>query len=279
MNAVWKVIAELPGLLGALIVMAMLTGPVQPWARLVVAAAGIGVAVWSQTRAGEELMARLAGGRPPTAGERATLEDPITRLCAQQLGPPAIEIMVVNRPGSGAVAFGRRTLLVTSDLINDCRRGQLGADEAAALMAAGVGFLRSGLDRWDGLIIALTVPWLPVRGLAHGVANVLRRVPLVGFAWRVRAVVIGIAVWQLAVDNGLPVLAVFLGAVGALSYVAPVAARKLSRSLFFIGDQFAADAGHGPALARFLRRFPTDDLAVERLHRLAPPVPRLSVVR
>ena len=91
-------------------------------------------------------------------------------------------------------------------------------------------------------------------------------------------VVIGIAIWQQG-TAGQVGLAVSLAVLGAVSYLAPVAARKLSRTLLLVGDQFALRAGHSPGLARFLRRFPGSDLAVERLHLLAPPAPHLSVVR
>lgn len=275
----WKMLAEAPGLLASLVIWSMVYALLPGWARSVALVAAALLAAASQSRVGERLLTGLAvGARRPSRAEQATLADGITKLCEQRMGPPAIDVRVVRHPGWGVGAFGRRTLLVSREMIIAVRRGTLNQEEVDALLVAGVGMLRSGIVCWDGLIAAATLPWLPVRTVFAGVVQVMAWLPLVGFAWRVRAVVIGIAIWQQGAEGQVG-LAVSLAVLCAISYLAPVAARKLSRTLLLVGDQFALRAGHSPGLARFLRRFLGSDLAVERLHLLAPPAPHLSVVR
>lgn len=270
-----KVLAEAPNLLGSLVVWSLASAPLPNWTQAATLAAGLLTVALSRSRAWERLLAGLRfGARRPTPAEQDALAEPITRLCAQRLGPPAVEVQVVQHPGWGVGAFGRRTLLVIVAL----RRGTLTPDEATALMIAAVGVLRSGPVGWDAAICALTLPVLPIRALFAGMRQGMTRLPLVWFAWQARAVVIGIAVWQQA-TTGQPALAGALALVGAVSYLAPVAGRRLGNHIILVGDQFAAETGHQQGLARFLRRFPDSDLAAERLHHLAPPAPRLSVVR
>lgn len=279
-SVVWKVITEIPALVGSAALMLVALGLLPPWAAAVVLATGSVGAVWSLTARGERAVARFVlGARPPTAVEWAGLAHPITVLCSQQLGPPAIDVLVVDRPGWPAHGFGRRTLLVTRDMITSTRRGQLGPDETTALLVAGVGALRTAIPRFDAPVAVLTLPVLPLRVVAAVLAGTLGRIPLVGFAWRIRFLTVGIAAWQMA-DSGLPVaLSVVAVVVGVLSYLVPVARHRVWRALLLAGDDFASAAGHGPALLRFLRRFPDDEFLVGRVHRLAPPVPHLSVVR
>lgn len=279
-SVVWKVIAEVPALVGSAALMLVVIGLLPPWAAALVLGAGPVWAIWSLTARRERGVARLVlGARPPTAVELTGLAHPITVLCGQQMGPPAIDVMVVDRPGWPAHGFGRRTLLVTRDMITCSRRGQLSRDETTALMVAGVGALRTAVPRFDAPLAVLTLPVLPLRVVAAVVAATLGRIPLVAFAWRIRFLTVGIAAWQMA-DSGLPIaLSVVAVVVGLLSYLVPVARNRVWRTLLLAGDDFASAAGHAPALLRLLRRFPDDEFLTGRAHRLAPPVPHLSVVR
>ena len=124
----------------------------------------------------------------------------------------------------------------------------------------------------------LGLPCLPIRMLAAGVGAATSGMVLIRFAWRARVVVLAVAVWQAVTVYGLPWLAIGVGLLGFLSYAAPVAARRALRMMQLVGDDFTVQSGHQPGLARFLTRF-GDDFSAERLHRITPVKPRLSVVR
>lgn len=275
----WKLLAVAPALLASLVVGSLIHGLLPVWAQplwLLGGATAIGA---SQTRVGERSLAWLVhGARGLRPGEQAALADAITRLCAQKMGPPLVEVRVVAHPSWAPGGFGRRTLLASDQMIIALRRGNLSLDEAVALLVAGVGMAHSPINRWDGLIAALTLPWLPLRAIFGGIAQAMQLVPLVWFAWRIRVVVIGIAIWQQAAAGRIWLTA-GVATVGAISYLAPLAASRLNRALQLAGDDFAAANGHTTGLTRYLRRFPGDDFAVQRLHRLAPPTPHLSLAR
>ena len=198
----WKMLAEAPGLLASLVIWSMVYALLPGWARSVALVAAALLAAASQSRVGERLLTGLAvGARRPSRAEQATLADGITKLCEQRMGPPAIDVRVVRHPGWGVGAFGRRTLLVSREMIIAVRRGTLNQEEVDALLVAGVGMLRSGIVCWDGLIAAATLPWLPVRTVFAGVVQVMAWLPLVGFAYAVRRIP--------------------LATVGLLQYIAP----------------------------------------------------------
>jgi len=97
-------------------------------------------------------------------------------------------------------------------------------------------------------------------------------------AWRVRAGVMGVAVWQ-SYQEGHPVRAVGVGAMIAFSYLQPVVVRRAARMTVLAGDRYATDHGYAPTLASALRTLTVDDFTVERIRHLAPPRPVLRLVR
>lgn len=139
-----------------------------------------------------------------------------------------------------------------------------------ALMMSAAGQIRSGITGPDGRLTAMTLPWLPGRVVTQAVARVAGWLPLVGFAWRIRAITVGIAVWQILAE-GRGWAALGLIAIGVLSYLTPWAAAQAARAVVLAGDQYAADHGHGPPLCRILRRYRGDEFVLERLHHLTPP--------
>lgn len=99
------------------------------------------------------------------------------------------------------------------------------------------------------------------------------RVPLTAVGWRLRAVVIGIAVGQ-TIQQGQLALAAVIGAVGLTSYAMPVAERRWRQQLAASGSRAVTAAGLGGPLAAFLRRCPTSPALRARVQALdAAPAP------
>ena len=65
-----------------------------------------------------------------------------------------------------------------------------------------------------------TWPWHVLAALVGGFARGLARLPLIGFAWRIRLVVAGIAVWQTLAAGQYPATVGILVVIG-LTYLLP----------------------------------------------------------
>lgn len=277
---VWRLVAELPMAVAGVALVAVAAGLVSAsWPGTAVLLGWLGLAGLAGSRAGERLLARsVLRGRRPTPAEQAVLAGPISRLCAQGLGPPAVDIWVVDLPG-WADGFARRTVLVSTGLISRLRQQRLSEDEATALLVSAVGFARAGLPRLDAPLLLLGLPCLPFRIVAAAIGRATGSVALlVRFSWRMRWLPLTVAAWQAATVHHRPSLAVLTAGFEVVTYLVPVASRRWLRALQLAGDDFAAQTGHTAGLCRFLARYPDDGFAVERLHRLAPPPARLTVV-
>lgn len=277
---IWKLVAELPAAVTGSALVAVLLGLLSPgWSGIAAMSAWFVLAGLAGTRAGERGLARLIlRGREPTPVEQATLAGPISRLCAQGLGPPAVDIWVVDRPG-WADGFARRTLLVSTELVRQLRQQRLSEDEAMALLASAIGRGRSGLPTLDAPLLLLSVPYFPFLTVAAALRHSTgARAVLISLAWRTRWLPIMAGAWQSAIVHHRPGLAAATISFGVLTHLVPIAFRRSSRALQLAGDDFAAQAGQTAGLIQFLGRHPDDEFAVERLHRLAPPPARLTVV-
>jgi len=277
---IWRLVAELPAVVAGIALMTVATALLPlPWAGTAALLGWFVAAGLALTRPGERLLARaVLAGRRPTTAERAVLAGPIAALTAEGMWPATVGILVTTRPG-WADGFGRRTVLVSRELITRMRPQQLTEDEVTALLVSAVGYLRLPTARWDAPLLWLSLPCLPLRVLAAAVGQATRGMVLIRFAWRIRALPIAAGAWQSATVQGTPGIAVLTVVVGLLSYLVPIASHRAARARQLAGDDFAVQAGHLHDLKRFLARFPHDEFAIERTHRLAPPPARLSVLR
>ena len=239
----WRVVSQLPAVLASCGIVGAVTVLVpSPWGG-VIAAGWIALIGMARRPTVEHGLARLIGSaRSLTEPERAALAGPLTQLRAVNPDPPALQVLVIPGAWVDAAGFGRGTLLVTQALVDGLRHGQLDAAEVTALLMSAAGQIRSGITRLDGLLTAVTLPWLPGRVVTQAVARAAGWLPLVGFAWRLRAITIGIAVWQ-ALAEGRGWAALGLTAIGVLSYLTPHAATRAARAVVLAGDQYAADHG------------------------------------
>lgn len=149
----------------------------------------------------------------------------LTQLCPVGLGPPLVELRVKRCRVIGATGAGRRTVVVSTGLIEAVVLGDLPSRQAAALVAHSAVLVREGLTRADLLIGCASAPWRASQATARGVSSWGRRLPFTQAAWRLRAVVVAVAVVQ-AVQVGQVGLAVTIAAIGVFSYALPVWERR-----------------------------------------------------
>ena len=220
-----RALAHAPGVAVSTVVTAalvsVLPGPL-PWVVWIgVVAATVGLLAG----AGEPAAVRaLFGARALTPAEAAALAPAVVLLCQRGLGPPLVRLYLW--PGVRTVSArgaGRRSVLVSAELVSQVRLGRLPPDQAAAVIAHAAGLVRVGALRSELGIRLWTTPWRFLRGLALAVGAAGGRLPLVALMWRARFVVGLVALGQ-GVSAGQPEAAVagaLSAAVVGLSYLVP----------------------------------------------------------
>lgn len=267
-----KALAVGPGLAVSTAV-TVVVGPVlHPILGAVIFFGGLLTAVLLLVGRGEPLAARLLMfSRPARPEELEVVAPAVTTLCAAGLGPPVIQLRVRDRQhGIWASGAGRRTVVLSSGLIEAVADGDLPQEQAAAVIGHAAALTRGGWTRCDAALAFWSLPWQVLRTVASAVARAGRGLPLVSFAWRMRFVVIAIAVVQ-NIYAGRPWLAVGIGGIGALSYAIPVWERSWQMMILHAGDRALVDAGMAGPWAAVLRRCPRTPLTRSRLHMLEVP--------
>ncbi len=264
-----KALAVTPGLVISTVVASMVGATLPALAGAILFVGGLAVGVLWGAGAGESAAARvLLASRPARAEELDLLAGALTLLCRAQLGPPLIRLRV--RPGEHAVAaggFGRRTVVVSAGLLDAVERGHLSQDQAAAVIAHAAALARGGWVRNDPVIGFWSLPWQIIAAVAQVVASVGRRLPLTSLVWRLRGIVIAIAVVQ-SVQLRQFWLAATIAGIGIVSYAMPALERRWRQVLLDSGDVAVREAGLAPPLAAFLRRCPRTPSRQARLRAL-----------
>lgn len=212
----------------------------------------------------------MLGARRLRPSERDELASVMTQLCRLGLGPPLVELRMKRSRVIGATSTGRRTVVVSTGLIEAVAFGDLPSRQASAVVAHSAVLVREGLTRADLLIGCASAPWRAMRAAVHGICGWGRRLPSTQAAWRRR--VVAVAVLQ----------AVQVGRVGArrsrasrsacYSYALPVWERRWHDLPVRDGDGGGgvARAGLGDGLVEFLRTCPRTDATKARLRALVP---------
>lgn len=209
----------------------------------------------------------LAGAREPTAVELVVLRPVSTRMVELEVNPVQLLVSRSARPYPPVRSFGRDQVVVSPLLIEGVRRRQLSAQEAAALLTHNIGWLRAQPTRGAIAVAAWTLPWRASSAVALRFGTAARRVPLLGFAWRMRFVVGTVAVIQSAVE-GRTTSAVLVAALLTVTYTAPAARRAHDARLQMAADRYVSDRGLGPTLLGAMDRVGASRPDVARTRRL-----------
>lgn len=270
---VWavKALAVGPGVVVSVVVVALTLAaapaPIATGAALVLAGviSAAGRSAWEGPAA-----AVVMGARRLRPSERDGLAAVLTQLCRLGLGPPLVDLRVKRSRVIGAIGAGRRTVVVSTGLIEAVVLGDLPSRQATAVVAHSAVLVREGLTRADLLIGCVSAPWRATRATVRAVSSWGRRLPFTQAAWQLRVVVVAVAVVQ-AVQVGRVGLAVTIAAIGAFSYALPVRERRWHDLLVRAGDGGVARASFGDGLVAFLRTCPRTDATKARLRALVPP--------
>lgn len=243
-----------PGLVTGAVLLGLVLAAVPAPFTLGAAALLVGALLTLGSGVGEPVAVRvLWAARPLRPDERDDLALVLTLLCRTGLGPPLIDLRVRRGRAVAAVGTGRRTVVLTTALIQDVTTSRLPPEQATALLAHAATVVRVRLVRSDPLIAFASLPWNALRTLARVASVGPRRLPLVVVAWRARWVVLTVAVVQAAAEGQFG-LALTTAALGVVSYALPAGERRWNDHLVRAGDAGVVEAGYGDVLAAYLTR-------------------------
>lgn len=270
-NWMTKALAVTPQIITSMILWMMVLVLQPPPVMAALMLAGMVITLVLLTGAGESLAAWvLTLSRPARAWELEVLAPALTVLSRAGLGPPLYRIRVRRSRIPGTLAFGRRTVVVSTALVNALADRRIPHDQGAALIGHAAALVRSGRMRNDPAIVFLTLPWQFLHLVVALISGTGRGLPLASVAWRGRFVIVTVAVVQ-NIHEGLPWVAALIGAIGALSYLIPYWARRWERSCTEAADQALIDAGLANAWVAYLSPLPRTTHLRRRLLRLQPP--------
>ncbi|MFZ2165931.1 MAG: hypothetical protein WAV45_10740 [Propionibacteriaceae bacterium] len=127
-------------------------------------------------------------------------------------GDPRVRVLVTGRRIPGIGQAGRRHLIVPATWI--------GRTDLPALLTRARQRQLVSAGRFDVASQWFTWPWQLLAASSAGFAHSMTWLPLIGFAWRLRIVVAGIAVWQTVVA-GQRAATVGIVVVIGLTYLLP----------------------------------------------------------
>lgn len=213
----------------------------------------------------DQVGALLVDAREPTADELGVLRPVVLRLIELEVDSMRLLVGRSARRYPPFRPFGRNQVVVSPVLVEAVFRGQLAVEDAVALIAHSVGWLRAQPTRGAIAIAAWTLPWRALSAVISRVGAAARWVPLVGLAWRLRLVVGTVAVVQSAVESrtiASVLVAVFLAA----TYTTPAARQAQYARLQAAADHYVSARGLGPTLLGATYRIgaPQPDMARTR---------------
>jgi STE24 endopeptidase len=249
----WRWVAAAPAVIGSVLLLVLASAALGSWSGLLLLGWAASAATVS-TGVGERITVRAAYGfRRPTAAQAAALQ-PAWARALRVTGTDAgdVDLYVQAAPNPNAYAAGRRSVAVTSRVLQDYRSGLLPEDLLVAVLVHELGHHATGATRLMLLLSWLAAPWRLAARLVVGCASTLAgRQPRTGCAV---VVVAGLAVAVThAVRQGQWTVGGVLASIGVAAVLCPVADAAISRRSEFAADRFAADHGFALELAAALR--------------------------
>lgn len=284
---VLRVVTLAPALLVSFVLTVVVGALLPPALGLVafMAAGGVLVAL-AMGQLQQPAIAELTSSRPATEAEFRALAPVLAELGGRGVDVAAVFVRRVQGPSTPvAVAIGRRTVVISPGLVDATYRGGVTGAEAAGALAHAVGRHRAIRPRLELAVLAATTPWRLIVAAFRGIGRAFAWLPFMRLAWTLRGVVGVICVVQSVVE-GRAWAGLLGGAVIALTYVVPVAGRRIDLRAEAEADQFVLGLGLGPVLAGLLRRY-GHPMTLERMQRLEnatdhaaeqPQRPRLHLV-
>lgn len=246
-----------PGVVASTFIVTAIFLLVPAWFRVVAGLTGIAITVVLVAGMAEPLAVRaLWGARRLDALESDQVAAVVADLCGRGLGPPATSLFLSRRDGPrAAFGVGRCSVVLHRSFTEDFTSGRIEVDEAVALLAHAALTTTSGRTRLDLAIRFWSTSWrvlssigIPQRGL-------------LGFAWKARPAVFGVATWQSLAGSVTdsasgPSTGIALALILASTYVMPRLPGRWEHHVNMAADRDLVHLELGPALASALRRCP-----------------------
>ncbi len=177
-------------------------------------------------------------------------------------------IWIGRRLGGGhAVMPSRRDLVVSPEFVRQVVNGQLTDRQASAVISQALGHSQVHASTLVNAIDAYCLPWRVVQIFTGAASQVAARSPMLGFSWKIRWIVFGVAI----VDNYLNARwAALIGVIviATLSWSTGHFQKRWSQRLEDLGDQRTIADGLGPDLADLIQRGDRSLATSERANRL-----------
>jgi Zn-dependent protease with chaperone function len=186
------------------------------------------------------------------------------RARSELVGAPSAQDLdwyVIEDAQPNAFAAGRRSIAITTGLLQRVYAGHLSQDEAIAVALHEIGHHASGDVRHGLVVWWLTWPWRTVHLVA---VRLGRRIPLFGAGALLTPVVLAVAIWRVAIEgrstgaHAWSTVAVLSAALLA-AYVQPVVEAAISRASERAADAFVVRLGLGSALATARQQLDRND--------------------
>lgn len=269
-----KTAAVLPPLMAAGLMNLMLLWALPPAGRAGLLSLMAIVSVALVTGVGESIAVRLLFvARRPRQAEQLELRLLVSDLRNIGLGPPITELFIAQRPGAPrTLAAGRHSVVLSRELVSAIAAQHLRRREAVAVVAHAAEMVLSGMNRQDLVLRVWMLPCLLLKTLGRPLSALL------GFAWRLRALVVVVAAWRSFVGDvpgpdstsGVTTGCALVGLL-VLTYIGPRLARNWRDHVVAQADRGVVDRGLGVDLANFLRRRAPTPRDSVRIVRLDPP--------
>lgn len=221
---------------------------------------GVAVVLSRGTRFG---LWRRFGVRPAKPFERARVGAAIVPIASLR-GRRQPNIWVGRRmAGRDVVMATDHDLVVSEQLVGRVVMGELGEDEASAIVSYALGQQRVDTAALVASVDAYCTPWRIVAQVIGGFNAVASRTRLLPIAWKARWIVFGVAIVDSYLNQRWAAL-VMVAIIAGLSWSTSFFADRWARTQQRIGDARVIAEGFGPTLASMIRGASKDIADQER---------------
>jgi STE24 endopeptidase len=255
---VWQMVCAAPAMISSLLLLLVLLAGLGRW-ELPALFAWLAAAAALYTRPGERLAVRIACRFRRSGPADVAALTPVWTAALRHaaVAVAEVDLYVYQAPQPNAATVGRRSIALSSGILEAQRAGRLTAEELVAVLVHELGHIVTGATRWALPVAWLAAPARLVMRLLSRVACALAgRQPRPLLALLLTAQVL-VAVVQ-AIDRGQWLLAGVLAGVAMATVLTPLAHAVVSRRSEFAADGFAADHGLASPLASALRTLAGD---------------------
>lgn len=227
------------------------------------------LAAATDTGPGERWLARVfLRARAPRLYQRHSLAPVAEVLLRHGVPPQRFVLLVGPRQRVDVTALGRQTVVVSRGLVEAVWSGQLGPQQAAALIAHEVGVLRSGLSRHDPAMMVLLAPWkvwITWIAVMWGVVAAFLSHRVMVACLVIHA---GVGIWLGVTEDPVMYVSTVVMAVVLATWWA---IRSWDRARAQVGDLYLLQADLAGVYADLLTATFTDDYTRDRAVRLRHP--------